>query len=271
MHSMQKIVSLLSRAHGTAIGHRLALALQLGRFEEIPSLISQVMPDSPFSDKQVAALVSKTEGLDVGIDTKKAAEQAFEECESACRETNIRLTRYVNWFENGFYGSEPDLKLYDYIARVRKRIADVLGPVPDLTPRFSNGSTFHDRGDCITLPHKMSGQICITSPFEEFGLLQVLRQTLWWPSADGVVYEQGNRFTTVTKNYKTDRGICVEPSGNLALQLAAGGHIRRRLYTVGIEIDGVGNRNALTADAAIARSGCRVHQSLYPPYINTSE
>jgi len=252
---MQKIVSLLSRAHGTTLGFQMALALQLGRYADIPKLLAGVKPDSPFHDKQVAALVSKTEGLDVGIDTQAAAEATFIECENACRETNIRLTRYVNWFEEGFYGSISDLETFEFLSRVRKRIGDILGPVPDLVPRFSNGSTFHDRGDCITLPHKMSGYICVTDPFEKFGLLQVLRQTLWWPAADGVVYELGNRFTTVPKNYKTDRGICVEPSGNLSLQLAAGEHIRRRLYRVGIEIDGVGNRNAQWLHQQLARYG----------------
>lgn len=256
MHSMQKMVSLLSRAHGTPFGYAMSRAIEGGKWGEIPPLLAQVAPTSSFADKQVAALVSKLEGFDVGIDTQRVAEDTFVQCENACRETNIRMTRYVNWFEQGlFCTSVSDLERYQWIQRIRKRIADVLGNVPDLSPRFSNGSTFHDRGDSVTLPHKMSGYICVTRPFEEFGLMEIIRQTAWWPSSEGVIVEAGNRFSVVPKNYKTGRGICIEPSGNLCLQLAAGAHIRKSLYRVGIEIDGVGKHNAQWLHQQLARYG----------------
>lgn len=255
MHLMRKVVSLLSRAHGTPFGYQMASLIDKGTWEAIPGLLLAVTPTSAFADKQVAAFLSKLEGFDVGIDTKEVASDTFDECENACRTTNIRLARYVNWIEQGFYGGDSDLLVYDQIQRIRKRIADTLGCVPDLTPRFSNGSTFHDRGESITLPHKMSGYICVTPKFEEFGLLEILRQTAWWSSAAGVVVEPGNRFSTVTKNFKTDRGICIEPSGNLSLQLAVGREIRRALYRVGIEIDGKHRRNAQWLHQQLARYG----------------
>lgn len=255
MHSMQKIVILLSRAHGTSFGSQMGKAIEQSDWGKIPDLLANVSPTSSFADKQVAALVSKLEGFDIGLDTKAAAMDTFERCESACRTTNIRMSRYINWIEDAFYGTGPDLAIYDKIIRIRKRIGDILGNVPDLTPRFSNGSTFHDRGESITLPHKMSGYICVTPEFENFGLMELLRQTAWWVSADGVIVESGNRFSTVPKNFKTERGICIEPSGNLSLQLAVGETIRRRLYSVGIEIDGKGRRNAQWLHQQLARYG----------------
>lgn len=255
MHSMQKLVTLLCKAHGTPFGNQLARALTERRYTDVPTLLRGVTPTSGFADKQVAALVSKLEGFDVGVDTKSEAEKTFLQCESACRGTNIRLTRYVNWFENGFYGDASDLLLYEKIVNIRKRVADILGCVPDMTPRFSNGSTFHDRGESVTLPHKMDGYLCTTPQFDELGLLEILRQTTWWLAAEGHVNELGNRFSSVAKNYKTDRGICIEPSGNLSLQLAAGEKIRTCLYRVGIEIDGVGNRNAQWLHQQLAKYG----------------
>lgn len=255
MHSMQKVVMLLSSAHGTCLGHRLADAVRDERWGEIPDLISRVTPTSPFADKQVAALVSKLEGLDVGIDVETAARDSFFAAEKQCELTNARLARYVNWFENGFFGSMPDLKLFEKLDRMRKRVAEILGPVRDLVPQFSNGSTFHDRGDEITLPHKMSGTIGVTPKFVELGLLQLLRQTAWWPAATGVEVVAGNRFSSVPKSYKTNRGICIEPLGNLSLQLAVGTQIRRRLYHVGIQIDGRGMNNAQWIHVQLARWG----------------
>lgn len=254
MHSMQRIVSLLSRASGTPLGYALEKALSVNDFASVPELLSRVSPTSSFADKQTAALVSKLEGFDIGIDTAAKARDTFFECESACWETNIRLSRYVNWIENGFYGDSLDLHRETRIRQVRRIIGDILGPVPDITPRFSNGSTFHDKGEEITIPHKMQG-VSFTPQFEELGLVEILRQTAWWRASQHATTVLGNRFSTVPKNFKTDRGICIEPSGNLSLQLAVGQVIRRRLYRVGIKIDGTGENNAQRIHRDYARWG----------------
>lgn len=254
MHSMQKVVSLLSRASGTSFGYRIAETLSLGRYGDLPAMLSEITPTSPFADKQTAALLSKLEGFNVGIDTKAKAEESFFACENACKETNLRLSRYVNWVENGFYGSILDLALFERIQKIRKTVGDILGSLPDMTPRFSNGSTFHDKGEEITIPHKMQG-ISYTPEFLNSGCLELVRQTLWWRSLEDALLVPGNRFSTVPKNFKTDRGICVEPSANLSLQLAAGQTIRRRLYRVGIQIDGVGHSNAQRIHRDYARWG----------------
>lgn len=48
---------------------------------------------------------------------------------------------------------------------------------------------------------------------------------------------KGNRFVTVPKNAKTDRGICIEPSANVFLQLGMGKLLRSRLRKVGINLN----------------------------------
>jgi hypothetical protein len=47
----------------------------------------------------------------------------------------------------------------------------------------------------------------------------------------------GNKFTTVPKNAKTDRGICIEPSLNIFLQLGIGAIIRDRLSAFGFSLE----------------------------------
>lgn len=47
---------------------------------------------------------------------------------------------------------------------------------------------------------------------------------------------RGNRFTTVPKDATKDRGICVEPLGNLGVQLGIGRYLKRRLGGVGLHV-----------------------------------
>lgn len=47
----------------------------------------------------------------------------------------------------------------------------------------------------------------------------------------------GSRLEFVEKNYKTKRAILIEPDGNMVLQKAVGNIIRKRLKTVGINLD----------------------------------
>lgn len=52
----------------------------------------------------------------------------------------------------------------------------------------------------------------------------------------GVAVVDGSRMTTVPKNEDTVRTIAIEPSGNMALQLAAGRYLENTLRYVGLDI-----------------------------------
>lgn len=52
----------------------------------------------------------------------------------------------------------------------------------------------------------------------------------------GIVVVQGSRLTTVPKNETTERTIAIEPSGNMALQLAAGKYLQLALRSIGLNI-----------------------------------
>lgn len=53
---------------------------------------------------------------------------------------------------------------------------------------------------------------------------------------DGTVVVRGSRLSTVLKNETTHRTICIEPSGNMALQLAAGLYLEGALRYIGLDI-----------------------------------
>jgi hypothetical protein len=67
---------------------------------------------------------------------------------------------------------------------------------------------------------------------------------------DGYTVVEGSRLTTVPKNEDTERTIAIEPSGNMALQLAAGRYLEDVLRSIGLDITKQQPKNK-----ALARSG----------------
>lgn len=243
MHSMQKVVSRIIRAMGTPLAHKAAKLWDKGDYSQVINLkidpSDYARPGLYKLDAQVLATFRKLEGLPTGVDLEAKAIDTYFACEKKCLQTNQRWVQYSSWFERGFHGDEVDSKLFEHLASVRKLIGDVLGPIPmDLVPRFSSGSTFYDKGDEITIPHKMSSRPSVTPQ-----CWAVIRD-LWFPTAWAratdlaPIIVPGNRFTTVPKDSEKNRGICIEPSLNVTYQLAVGSHICTRLERIGIHIRG---------------------------------
>lgn len=68
--------------------------------------------------------------------------------------------------------------------------------------------------------------------------------------SDGIRVVNGSRLATVLKNETTRRTIAIEPSGNMALQLAAGIYLEGALRMVGLDI-----RKQQPINKALAHSG----------------
>jgi len=117
--------------------------------------------------------------------------------------------------------------------RVSPRPPDVL-----LEGRFGPGATYADRGRYTTLPDKMSSNPTLTS--ECWPCLFQWSGTAWASacaaSRRDPTFVSGNRFTTVPKDCRKDRGIAVEPSINLYYQLAFGRYLKSRLKRSGIDL-----------------------------------
>lgn len=243
MHLMQGIVSRIILAMGTPLAKDAVKLLKQRDYAKLVGL--NVSPNdytdgtAYYRDAQIVATFRKLDGLPTGINLEQKALDSFFSSEKKCLDTNNRLSQYVNWFERGFHGDDVDEKLYLHLCTVREMIANVLGQIPkDLVPRFSGGSTFYDRGEKITIPHKVSARSSVTP--EAWSVVRDLFSATAWNRASDFDPQlvQGNRFTSVPKDSTKNRGICVEPSLSVAYQLAVGSEIRERLIGVGIDIKG---------------------------------
>jgi len=67
------------------------------------------------------------------------------------------------------------------------------------------------------------------------------------PSVERVVLVKGSRASSVRKNRTTNRTMAIEPSGNMAFQLAAGAYIEGALRRVGLDITTQEEKNKLLA------------------------
>lgn len=193
-------------------------------------------------DYQAAELLRKYPGLP-GFSSqgrKDAALRGFWEAEKQCFLTNQRLDRHLR-----NYGlSRPEMRLAEFIDKVKKLVSRVLGPLPDdLEGRFGPGATFESRGHrfaaSLTAADKMAGHFYCTSA--AVPLLPSLWRSAWGravleDSGIGPEIVEGNRFTTVPKDALKDRGICIEPGANVFLQLGVGRHVRHRLKLFGIDL-----------------------------------
>lgn len=260
MNSVLSVISLFNRHTATPFALKANALITRGDYAALTSLhVDPQSYDNPFEylrDAQVSALVRKLPGLPTGINLRAAALKAFFEAERQCAVSNNRLAPFVNARERGPHFENPqDWEIYDFTCRVRKRIGDLLGSPPSsLDGKFGNGATYGDRGQKITICHKMASHPTVTERAACF--LDLIRETSWYrATSNGHRVVRGNRFTTVPKDSEKDRGIAVEPSINVFFQLAVGAHLRERLYSAGIRIDGKSKDNAQCIHRRLAQLG----------------
>lgn len=209
-----------------------------------------------FKDAQAIELLRKYPDLPVRIDRKQVAIDGFYAAEMQCYRTNQRLRPFL---EN--FGLTPlHERIFPFVDDVRKIVRKILGPLPaDLRLRFGPGATFESKGhphaSRFTVADKMSMRLALTPGASDLAVY--IYQSAWGrailqanPHMSAPVFTRGNRFTTVDKDATKDRGICIEPGGNVALQLAAGRVLRSRLKRFGIDLN-----NGQMLHRALARSG----------------
>lgn len=170
-----------------------------------------------------------------------AALLSFKASELQCERTNLRLRNY------GTISDVDNARFWPHVEAARRYIVSVIGNVPPDTSHLCDwgpGATFDLVASEATLANKVRGKCSITMgavPYLKHSYLSdpLLANALFGstgpgystPSQDGW-YEivPGNRHTTVPKDCKTNRNICVEPTGNLFLQKGVGTYIRLRLF-----------------------------------------
>lgn len=229
------------------------------RYGEIEQLVRKSVDPlnylyaSRFADDQQAVCFLKKAPLVIeGVDTQEAAKGSFLAAEVKCRETNERMRAFAR---NPLTGASP------VVARVLThaigKIAGVLGPSPRPVEwlyacRFGPGTFQHTRSKGLTsLYDKLQVQPSVTHDLKDVAALLVMSQPQWarsvtdsevdgfWPLLRDSDFDlvPGNKVAFVPKTAVTDRTIAIEPLMNIFAQLGLGTLMRKRLRSVGIDLD----------------------------------
>jgi len=189
----------------------------------------------------------------------RVAEDSFLESEAMCARSNARLRGVLR---NELPLGLSDLSVQDCLGRAKAYIAQCLGPVPtSLNCGFGPGATYGNKGHLTTIPDKIESRIELTSG-SVFLAHPILSRTAWYrdlvnrqPLDGPYRFVRGNRFTTVPKTALKDRGICVEPSGNVYIQKGVGRAIKKRiLFFTGQDLNHAQHRHRSMAREA-SRTG----------------
>lgn len=266
---VEDVVLRLSEDIATPRALTVAILTRYGEWDQLASLAVDPMqyidPHRYKIDAAVTSFLRKCKDLPTSVDRKQAAVANFWLGERSCARTNLRLQPFLN----GSYPIE-DEGIYSFVEQVRKIVAEILGPCPDLIEgRHGPGSTFGDRGTLCTVPDKMSSRPTLThgaipylfqwsgtqwataccassvptdedeyeinGPFVDNG--ERYRPPVGLPTVQREPeFVPGNRFTTVAKDATKDRGIAIEPSINLFYQLGYGDVLKRRLRRAGLDL-----------------------------------
>jgi len=212
---------------------RVFLLLKYEQYQDLVDLkvdsSDYVCADAFADDYLVSEILSKSSSLPLEVNREKVALDSFFESERSCLDTNRRLLSAA---------SDP------YLFEARKKVGSILGPLtaPVLERvaegfRFGPGAATGVKGYNSVGSDKYRNDLHLT-----YGLYPFYRSILgevWHNDCVSATPEivRGNRFTTVPKNAKTDRGICVEPTLNCYVQLGIGKVIRSRLKRSGTDLN----------------------------------
>lgn len=184
-------------------------------------------PSNFADDLLVTKVLEKSPLLPLDVDRKEEALSSFWTSELACFYTNERLRT----------------ETFDFERQMRKTIADILGPLDrhaleriEQGFRHGPGATASMRSRGLVPSDKFDQTMCLTVELVPF--FKSIVGESWHSHLDqtkDVIY--GNKFTTVPKNAKTDRGICAEPTLNMYVQLGIGAYIRDRLRRFGVDLN----------------------------------
>jgi len=179
-------------------------------------------------DYLVTEILKKSPNLPLGIDRRGRALESFINSELKC------------WFTNMRFDEEEKP---EWVPRFERNLDLILGPCNSRAlqkieerSRFGPGASTGVRGVGSASSDKFDKPLHMTADLYPF--FRSIIGDLWWEhqtSCKEIV--PGNKFTTVPKNAKTDRGICVEPTLNMYVQLGLGSYLRSRLKRFGIDLN----------------------------------
>jgi hypothetical protein len=187
-------------------------------------------------DYQVTSLLQKNPRLPLSIDRRAVAISKFVAAEETCAQSNIRLSKFLK----GEILPPPDVLVS--ISHAQNIIGKILGPLNrgklafcESKMRFGPGATTSVSG-VVTQGKKYSHRTLDATPrvvdFRTFCF-----PPLWKEAVRSIRVSHCSKLTTVPKNAKTDRVICIEPDLNIFVQLGIGALIREQLKLSGLDLD----------------------------------
>ena len=206
--------------------------------------------------RQVSAFFKKNAAF-ASAEGTRAAELGFIEAEQLCGMTNDQLYDLEGALISGEPCERYSLDTLRLVRKVKRIISDTLGEFSDFVevlPRevkvTAGASSTRPRRE--SQPHKklrVRGLPC--TPGAQKYLKALYRYYGYEKLSFKTVHS--NRVVTVPKNWKTERTIACEPEGNLALQLALDGYIKRRLRAkLGIDLSDQSRNQELAREASVS-------------------
>jgi hypothetical protein len=229
----------IASAVAEAIGSPRALGVMLlVKYQEWAQLLDLVCDHRDYQDAGTFAddyliteLLKKSMNLPTGIDTAAVATSAFFEAEAGNAQTNERfsITDAVD---------HPE-----WWWRAEKYLRRILGPLDQRAFDQIENLAAHGPGSAVGLvgdvvpSTKYDSRPTVTERLASFA--RSLMPESWWDYhsiGPGPRVVQGNRFFTVLKNAKTDRGCAKGPILNVWIQKGIGAYIMLRLVLFGIDL-----------------------------------
>ena len=196
-------------------------------------LVESFISDDIFYARQIQALFSKQDYIDLGINTSKVAFDKFLACEEKCLETNNRLSTNASL--------ESDVAIVSHYAQ--RKIASILGDLPNLGSfdfSFGPGATTSvKKAQSHPLVKLESSLTCSRNTL--FSIPDLLEEAPNWRNSKVsnnryILSPSISKLVFVPKTSLTDRPIGVEPTLNGFFQKGFGSYIKKRLLKFGIDL-----------------------------------
>lgn len=225
------------------------LLLKMVESRDFLSLVNYDFDYAQFSNlndaiysRQIHALFSKSEWLDLGIDRESVAIERFKRSEEMCLETNKRFLSLRS------RPQDVDPEVLTILIDSAYKIARILGRLPDLETldaRFGPGACTSVKGSRSNPRSKLSSVLVCSSNMSPF-VGTFLEEVPNWVAIHADQSTEDSYVTTVhvgpgklmfvPKNAKTHRSIVVEPILNGFFQKGYGSFIRDRLLRFGVDL-----------------------------------
>lgn len=243
----------LFKGIGTARALTCHLLVKYGEWEQLLDLTCNPLhyndPQHFADDHLVTSVLQKNPRLPTSIDRRATAIGKFYDAEKLCKETNLRILDFI---QNQHVADSEIITVVSKTQHIIQRILSAYPKREDLEyaekkMRFGPGATTSLSG-IVTQGAKFKNRT-LDCTEELVGFRAFCFPHQWKQNVQELNVVRGSRLTTVPKNAKTDRVICIEPDLNIFVQLGLGALLRKKLRVFGLDLSTQSNNQRLASEA----------------------